>query len=300
MRVGILRPDRLGDTVLTLPVAGWIRRMCPDATVVWITRSVWVELLQGHPWIDEVRVVSQTLPSFGEMVTALRRAQLDVLIFAFSHPKWAMAARVSGIPQRVGPLRFYSLFTMTHRVSWGRRTHMVDRGRLLVEKWLNRKAEDLRPWIPVDPDRRAYVGQQLPDPPRVVLHPSTGGTARTWPMGRFIALSKRLDAHGIGIVWTGDRRILDPPVGVDLQGVLSLRDLVALLSDVDGIVVGATGVFHIAWALGKPVVALMDATHRHHIAVWGSRDPRTRHLILTEESPRVEEVWDALQSLWRR
>ncbi len=300
MRVGILRPDRLGDTVVSLPMAGWIRRTRPGVRVVWITRSPWKELLEGHPWVDEVAVVSRTVPAMGEMVDLLRSLHLDALLFAYSKPRWALAAWVARIPERVGPFRLYGLGTFTRRVRWSRTTHMVERGKRLVAGWLGEALQgELLPLLPVDPDLLRRAREKLPPSPRVVLHPSTGGTARTWPPDRFVALARRLEGEGIRVLWTGAVPVLDPPVGVDLQGKLGLRELVAVLSAVDGVVVGATGVFHLAWALHRPVVALMDRAHPDHVAMWGSLHPATRHLPLSGETPAVEEVWQALQDLWR-
>jgi len=297
MRVGILRPDRLGDTVVTLPVAGLVKERHPNAQVVWITRQPWVELLEHHPWVDEIRVVSAVDPPLWEARDHLKRAALDVLLLAYSKPRWALAAFLAEIPLRVGPDRLYGRLLFTHRATWSFETHMVDRGRKLLEAWWKVPVPRKLPVLHIDPSLRQAVEKTLPPPPRVVLHPETGGTARSWPLERFEQLSCRLEKEGMGVVWTG--LYTQPPVGAgqDLRGKLSLREMVALLSLADGVVVGATGVFHLAWSLGRPVVALMDTRHRAHVARWGSLHPRTLHLPLSESSPTVEEVHSALLRL---
>ena len=297
MRVGILRPDRLGDTVVTLPVAGLVKERLPEARVVWITRTPWVELLEDHPWVDEIRLVSAVDPPLREARERLKEAALDVLLLAYSKPRWALGAFLAGIPVRVGPDRLYGRVLFTHRAAWSFETHMVDRGRKLLEAWWKIPVPPKMPLLRVDPSVRQHMENRLPPPPRVVLHPETGGTARNWPLGRFERLARRLEETGVRVVWTGLRD--RPPVGtgLDLRGRLSLRELVALLSLADGVVVGATGVFHLAWSLGRPVVALMDARHRAHVARWGSLHPRTIHLPLSGNGPAVEEVYSALLRL---
>lgn len=300
MRVGILRPDRLGDTVVTLPVAGLVKREVPGARVVWITREPWRELLSGHPWVDEVTVAPAEQPSPKEARAFLQRLSLDVLILAFSKPGWAWASWRAGIPVRVGPDRLYGRVLFTHRARWTFDAHMVERGHRLVAAWLGRPPEPLLPVLPVDPRIRETVWSLLPPSPRVVIHPETGGTARTWPMDRFRALAEKLNRAGIHVVWTGKDAGADPGVGTDLRGRLSLKELVATLSLADGVVVPATGVFHLAWALSRPVVALMDARHRRHVDRWGSLHPATVHLDLTDTAPSVETVFHWVMDLLGR
>jgi heptosyltransferase-2 len=55
----IVRTDRIGDLVLTLPLAGLIKKQYPNSKVSFLVREYTKSIVNNHPFIDEVIVLKQ-------------------------------------------------------------------------------------------------------------------------------------------------------------------------------------------------------------------------------------------------
>jgi ADP-heptose:LPS heptosyltransferase len=53
-RILIIKPSALGDIVLALPALLALKRSFPEARISWLVRPEFVELLRGHPDLDEI------------------------------------------------------------------------------------------------------------------------------------------------------------------------------------------------------------------------------------------------------
>ncbi len=306
MRVGVLRTDRLGDAVLTLPLFQVLRRDPEIQHTIALTTAYTAPVFQEHPWVDTVVVLplrpreNPPPPMIRKLREQLRSLNLDVLLLPFCKPGLALAAWLAGIPVRVGPRRLYAWLTLSHRVALPADLplHEVERTIRYYEVWRGRKVEvPPDPWIPV-PTMRKKKAEELwsgTDPQhRIVVHPRSGGTARSWPEHRFRDLSRWLVREGYHVVWTGsghDRRegITLLRTGIrDLRGKLSLQDLMALLAGATLMIAPATGPLHLAAALGTPVLGLYDPTHRNHAPRWAPRGAPSRMLGL--DLPSLEHL----------
>ena len=53
-RICIIKPSALGDVVQTLPILPVLHERFPDATISWVIRDSFANLLEGHPNINEI------------------------------------------------------------------------------------------------------------------------------------------------------------------------------------------------------------------------------------------------------
>ncbi|MBO8193624.1 glycosyltransferase family 9 protein [Streptomyces oryzae] len=134
--------------------------------------------------------------------------------------------------------------------------------------------------IPADPDdlllRRP--GTPSPAPGAVVLHPGADAGARRWPAERFAAVARQLLARGADVVLTcgpGERDLalgvaeragLPPAAVAGTDAGLPFDMLAALVDRARAVVVGDTGVAHLATALATPSVVLFGPVSP---ALWG-------------------------------
>ena len=56
----IVRTDRIGDLILTLPLAGLIKKQYPDSKVSFLVREYTKNIVSNHPYIDEVIVLKRS------------------------------------------------------------------------------------------------------------------------------------------------------------------------------------------------------------------------------------------------
>ncbi|MCC5033684.1 glycosyltransferase family 9 protein [Streptomyces sp. WAC 00631] len=144
--------------------------------------------------------------------------------------------------------------------------------------------------VPADPDdlRIPLPGRPSPAPGAVVLHPGADAGARCWPADRYAAVARVLIAAGHRVVVTAGAgegalaRSVAGRAGLPASAVLGgdadvpFQDLAALVARARAVVVGDTGLAHLATALGTPSVVLFGPVAPR---LWGPPDdPRHRAL----------------------
>jgi heptosyltransferase III len=133
----------------------------------------------------------------------------------------------------------------------------------------------------------------------IALHPSSGSPGKNWPRERFRELGARMRQEGCPLLWIAgeaDREVmaslaerLDAPVARDLP----LPVLAAVLAVSRGFVGNDSGVTHLAAAVKTKTIALFGPTDP---AVWAPRGPA---VLVASLASDVETVWGKARSLFR-
>jgi len=298
-KILISRTDRIGDVVLSLPVARALKSVNPQALVHFLVREQTAPVIENQSGIDGT-VIYQDGERGAELLGShLAETRYDAVICLYPRPALAWAFFRAKIPVRIGTARRWYSFLFTHRVNVSRRSS----GR--HEKDLN--LDLLRP-LGIDPDYALVpelnlqpagnaVTELLPEiegngRPVAVIHPGDGGSAANWPLARYAALAGRLSEANIDVIITGlasekDRHYaaFGGFLGKEriLTGHTSLRELLAVLARADIFIGGSTGPLHLAAALGTPVVGLYGPIRTTTPDRWG---PCGRgHIVLTPDVP---------------
>ena len=270
----MVRDDALGDLVLALPMFSVLRAHCPGAELHLLCRRYAIALTDGLPVLDRVHLVDEVAGGVGEVLAA---GGFDAVFLPRINDAVCWSAWRAGIPLRVGSAyRWYSLL-LSHRVKDHRRVsryHEAEYNTRMIGSVLGETVPTALVRPRVDPAARESVRLRLAaagvsaDDRIVILHPGSGGNTPEWPAECFGALGALLGADpGLRIVVTGveserarcaalvaaagDRVRLIP-----LVGELGLPEMIALLDRSVLLVANATGVLHIAAALGTPVLGL--------------------------------------------
>lgn len=249
-RVVVLRPGALGDAVLTLPALQGLREAGRTPVVVGDPAS-WVfldEPVLDLDWPD-------WLPLFG--------AERDL------GPRAAAAldgAEVIAYLPHAIPIPALAI-DPPHRGE-DRPPHAAERLWRPVARWLG------RPDAPLPGVRLAVAPERIAER-SVVLHPGAGGRRKCWPVERFAALARLLEAEGFAVtVALGPVEQDLAPAFADLRIVEGwpLRRIAALLAGATAYVGNDSGVSHLAGRL-CPTLALFGPTDA---AVWAPMGPRVR------------------------
>lgn len=290
----VVRTDRLGDVLLTLPICGVLRREMPELRIGMLVRCYVAPLLKGNPLIDVVIEYDEEGDGLVPMHTLVDRVaaqKFDAAVVARPTPRIAWLLARARIPVRVGTgFRLYSpLFThrvMDHR-STAERHELEYNARLLAP--LGVKAPDRipQPVYGVAPSTAAqsFVSCVLrslgigPDRDVVVLHPATGGSSRDWPPERFRDLSLMLSCRPnttVAVSGTpADERVIRKMLvgagnsAILLAGMFDLDQLAALIKRASLFVANSTGPLHLAAALGTPVIGLYPPVKVMSARRWG-------------------------------
>lgn len=120
----------------------------------------------------------------------------------------------------------------------------------------------------------------------VLLNPAGLWESRNWPLENFMRLAEQwTGADAVRFVLVGNERLrtashfLAPRLGnrlIDLTGQTSLDVAFALLRFMDVVITEDSGLMHMAWALGKPLVALFGSS-RHYWSVPTGEHVRSFH-----------------------
>ncbi len=291
-RILLVKPSALGDVVHTLPVAATLHRRYPNIPLDWLVEEEAADIVRGHPavaevivsarkrWLRQLRCPAQIPTTVSEMrrfAAELRHRRYDAVLDLQGLFKSALYVMATGAPTRVGFAegRECAPWILTHRVvAPPQPVHAVERYlHLAAAMDATDPVREFR--ISLSPEDVATARSHLaacrvpPGCPRVVVHPAARWPTKLWEVPRWRELATALLAEGIGVVLTGspeDDAIAEDislgmnPRPLSLVGRLPLKQLVAVLQNVDLMITVDSGPMHIAAAVGTPVVALFGPT----------------------------------------
>lgn len=295
-RILITRTDNIGDVVLTLPLAGYLKQIYPQAEIVFLCRMYAAAVVAQCRHVDRVLTVEE----LGKDVAAsLRQTGCDTVLFTYPRREWAYAARRAGIGRRVGSARrAYHWLTCNRLVNFGNPLKRLHEAQLSF-KLLLPLGVDYEP--PLDEIWKLY-GLNTPRHPaadevlagpqfKLILHPKSNGNGREWPLEHYTTLARMLaDDPSVRVLVTGSpsegklleeqaSELLSLPNVENLCGKLDLAGFTALIGGCDGLVASGTGPLHLAAALGRPVAGLFPPLKPIDPARWAALGPRATNLV---------------------
>lgn len=271
----IVRPDAIGDLVLTLPLASAIKKYWPDTHITFLINPAFYPIVDKHPsvdaWIPDPKNKYQ-------LQQQLLNAIFNVAFLPYLEADYAWAVKNAAIPIRVGDAKKQFLARyLTHKIPihfHEPHTHIIEHNlRLLHPFGITDANGDLTIAIS-DNGRRALLkrlnDQQWSTKAFIFIQPCTGGSDREWLPSSFVALIDLIyenTSYDVLISGAGDREeaIVQEIVTqcrhrpLTLTGFGTLDELKAAI-ELSAAVIGTnTGPIHIAAAIGKPVISLFPS-----------------------------------------
>jgi len=289
----VVRTDRLGDVILTLPVCSTLHTAFPGVRVSMLVRTYVRPIIAGNPFVEDAVWVDDEggVPKdFFSLRKELDEKNFDAAVIVRPTFRISLLVFTARISRRVGTgYRWYS-WLFTDRLYEHRKTaerHELEYNLRLLRPLGIEVSSSVAPdfGIRVPSDVRQEITAILrsfgieDDEKVVVLHPASGGSAREWPPDRFRELGLRLaEIENVKVVVTGMpseertlRRVLESscPPFVSLVGRLTLPILTGLLERASLFIANSTGPLHLAGALGTPVIGLYPPVRPMSAARWG-------------------------------
>ncbi len=281
----ISRTDSIGDVVLTLPMAGLIKKFYPQSKVIFLGKTYTQPVVALSKYVDEF-INWDELQKLPNAVDALKSYKADVFIHVFPNKAVAKLVKEAKIAVRIGTFgRLHHILTCNKKVLFSRKKSE------LHESQLNLKLLSplgISQYVDLDELASFYGFEKIPtlkselndliDANRfnVILHPKSKGSAKEWGLTNYLQLTKLLpkDRFKIFISGTAEEGKLigntfdfDENV-VSLIGKLSLTDFIAFIAKTDGLVAASTGPLHIAAALNKKAIGLYAPKRPIHPSRW--------------------------------
>jgi ADP-heptose:LPS heptosyltransferase len=317
-RVLVIRPDRLGDVILSTPVLSVIKANYPDCHLAVMVKSGVETLLSGLASVDEVMIYDPEgrhagLRGFFQLYRDIREKKFRIAVVLQTNFKLAAAVFFAGVRYRVGPLSKLHSFLYFNRGLRQHRSlvemHETDYNLQLLRRIGIRVGSRAIPTSVRVPDEvraraREWLVKAGCDPgPRgkdtlIAVHPGMGGSALNWPEPHYIELIRLLVAEGRKVLVTAG-----PTEGKLLErireGLGPLHEKVmfyggaeigpidflgGLYSWASLVVAPSTGPLHLAVALGRPVLTFYPPIRVQSAIRWGPYvQDDTRAAILVPE-----------------
>jgi len=275
MKILVIRNDKIGDLILTLPSLEAIRKSYPDAHLSVLVQTYTQEILFHHPDVDEVIIDERK--DFFELVKKIKNKKFDLAIVLY--PSWrnALLCLLSRIPLRVGtgykPVGIlFNKKVYVHRTKIMR--HETDYCLKLVESIGVKPQETKEVKIYIKDEDKKY-GQRileeyqlLNSKPIIGIHPGCGGSALNWTPTNYAKIIDEIALkYQVKVIITGTDRDKDlvnkilfntkSQNFINLVGkTYSLGQLMGLLSFYHLLIAPSTGPLHLARAIGTKIIGL--------------------------------------------
>lgn len=307
-RILIVKVGSLGDIIHTLPCLAALKEALPESRISWLVERIHSVILDGHPLLESVipldtkawrknPLSGETLKSIREKIKEIRKQKTSLAFDFQGLLKSGFFTAVSGSPLRIGfPLgksreRLNRIFLNKTYPNPNSPSHVIKENLHLVGAYLGNSPQTQYSF-PL-PDRflaeaekffPEQVLMQLPEKEVAVLNPGGGWPTKRWPVEKYSELASLLlketplsvfISYGPGEEGLAesiretirDERLISFPT--------DLYELSALLRRAKIFIGGDTGPFHLAVALGTPVVGIFGPTDP---AINGSIRPADLHV----------------------
>jgi len=287
----IVRTDRIGDVVLSLPMAELVKKKYPDCKVAYLIRNYTGPLIDGNPSIDEV-VIAEELDGkilFGKNLKKIKSKNFDTSVVVNPTLKISLMMFLSGIKNRIGTgYRWYS-FLFNKKVFEHRKhgeKHELEYNINLLSKidvGIKDFSNEIKFHLQIDEVSSAKINSILlengfkPENKIIIVHPGSGGSSVDLPKEKLIELTRMIGSlHNVSIIITGSKSEfalckefeISKSV-INLSGQLDLSLLKAIINKADLFISNSTGPMHIAAALGVHVIGFFPKILSCSQKRWG-------------------------------
>lgn len=297
----------IGDVVLATPFLAALREMFPGARVTLLGQRHAAEVLAHSDLVDEVITVDIPWTAARRRYNPIRYAdaelrrvfmdirsrRFDLAFESRMDPRAKIVLALTGARRRIGYEYGGCNWLLTDAVP------ITDFDRHRVQDWaallepFGGVSRQQPPRLAITASESAWAREWLASRgvgggDRVVaVHPGASSSAKRWPVERFAGIARELaEWHATRVV-----AIEDPSgYGAELAHVPgvaaiqpNLRELLALLAEVDLLVGNDSGPMHMAAAVGTPTVGIFHPHAAREFAPLG-----TGHHVLTPPPAAVE------------
>ncbi|MEW5797410.1 MAG: glycosyltransferase family 9 protein [Bacteroidota bacterium] len=288
-RILIIRPDRIGDVVLTTPLMKAVKISFPGCFVGVMVGSYTVPLIKENPYVDEIITDDPAgkdsgRAGFWKQVQTLRKYRFDTGLMPLPRERHAWMMLLAGIKTRIGVGgKIYQILTGTKSVSRNKYIPLRHEADYVMD--LGRKIgtakNDLTPQLFLTPSERAgarkfFIERGINfNKPLIGINPGSKNSSPNWLPERYVRLTERLLTNNQVFINAGPKdsglRKYFEHFGdrIILYDDNDLRELMALTSQVSVLVSSSTGTMHIAAALDVPTVALFCPLTACSYKLWG-------------------------------
>lgn len=277
-RILIIRPDRIGDVVLSTPLPREIKKQYPGSFVAVLLTAYTQAIYVNNPYVDAVIEYSGEKSGIMQAIQ-LRSFKFDYALTLLPTEKINWILFLAGIRTRIGvghkfyqfitnsksvfrnkykPLRHESDYCLDEIRKLGINPESLDSEIILTDAEMSKALRNKQAWCPND---EKLIG----------INSTSGNSAPNMPVEEYKRLISLLQKYNIRLAVTD----LNPPEELkNLEKLLyinegnSLRDSIINISTLDLLVSASTGPMHLAAGLNVPTLSLFCPLTACAPALW--------------------------------
>lgn len=291
-----VRPDNLGDVLMTTPAIQALRESADDRRITLLTSTAGAAIARHVPAVDASITFDppwyrhdrpQDRDGLAGIISTLAERRFDAAViftvFSQNPLPTAMLCYMAGIPRVAGYCREnpYALVTdwfPDREPLYGARHEVQRQLDLVTLLGATPTTSNLSLRVPGGHEEavlaKLHAAGITADKPWLLLHPGASEARRRYPAEHFAATAKALHRElGVQVVLTGSaaERELAASIAaaagdgtVSVAGRLDLDELIVLIAMSTLLISNNTGPVHIAAAVQTPVVVLYARTNPQH------------------------------------
>ncbi|MCM0605431.1 MAG: glycosyltransferase family 9 protein [Xanthomonadaceae bacterium] len=282
-RILVVRPDRLGDVVLSLPALTALKSQHPNAQITFAVQSWIAEGLESQLKGIEILKIPHGRREWRELIQS---KHFDAAVVLQSKLGITLGIWRAGIPLRVGPVsKLHTWFLFNERIRQNRsrvEKHEAEYNLELMKPLGVEALEAILPKFTPSAEAKFSVNKWKENNDilsrYVVIHPGMGGSAENWPVAQYQKLVRDLTDVGVKVVlsYGGNELKLVNKIKGSTNAIIfgeqdprSLSELGALFTGAQCVVAPSTGPLHWATLFGVPVVSFYPTIRVQSAKRWG-------------------------------
>jgi len=309
MNILVVRNDKLGDFVLTLPCYVMLKTALPDAKIAVLVPEYTADIAHASPFIDEVIIDpgKTTIPEMVNLVKTLHASDFDAVITLFSTARIGITVFLASIKYRLAPATKIAQIFYNHRLTQRRSrsekpeyAYNLD----LIKKYLldtgNRIAPEVKsPFlsynkVAVSQLRDKFCTQYniSADKKLIYIHAGSGGSANNLSLEQYAGLAARINPknkHALVLTaGPGEEdkisrlsNLMHDTPHVVYHSIHGLANFAQHIAFADLFISGSTGPLHIAGALNIPTAAFYTRRRSATPLRWQTLNSPDRRLAFT-------------------
>jgi ADP-heptose:LPS heptosyltransferase len=318
MNILIIRNDKLGDFVLSLPCYTMLKATYPDAKVTVLVPEYTADIAYACPYIDEVIIDpgSSNLHGILSLSKKLRDFQFDAVITLFSTTRIGITVLLAGIKYRLAPATKIAQVFYDHRLKQHRsRSEKPEYAynlelikKYLLDVGIRNIPDPQSPFLSFDNILVNQLRQQFcqifsidENKKLIFIHAGSGGSANNLSLEQYAKLAGMInpDNKHVLVLTAGpgeENKVTDLSqlmhniphiVYHSRQGLTNFAQHIAFA---DLFISGSTGPLHIAGALNVPTAAFYTRRRSATPLRWQTLNTPDRRLAITP--PETAEEMD--------
>ena len=297
LSVLVIRPDRLGDVVLSTPVYASIKKSFPHLRVSVLVSHSNAPILTNNPNVDEI--ISFDSRNLRAIIKKIRRKKFDV-IFTLNKKLSTTAsllALISKTKYRVGYAHNETSWLYDVRLPINSLTHHESLNNLELLNHAGITNTITPPCLYFSVDEEKKVDAMLSalrkyhERPLILIKPGARIAKWGWSLQKFRIVAEKLTkskkAEVFFIFGPGEESLINNineqiNVSIDRLPILPIKEVALVIKKSALLFCNHTGIMHLASAVGTPVVAIFK---HGETARWGPIN--TQHILLEERNSDI-------------